>query len=214
MDAKETIRYLYEHGHIPQNKHFIIIVNEIDQLQKDTAYLRTDNTKLGGKIVALKYKNNEIQAEIAEAKKGVFGFMIKPDETLTEGMNRNYAEFDDCRTKLEAEDKDIIAELQAGIILLKKQRYELKTEIGANEQQFKDDTGTIKQLQFELNASQEQLDIAKIEADEDQAEIVELKEALEELLDRQNGPPLIRKEKKWQAAVDKANKLLGRQKRG
>ena len=35
-----------------------------------------------------------------------------------------------------------------------------------------------------------------------------LREALQELYDWQNGPPLIRKAKQWQAAMDKAEKLL------
>ena len=33
MDAKETIKYLYEHGHIPQNNHYITILNEIERLR-------------------------------------------------------------------------------------------------------------------------------------------------------------------------------------
>lgn len=37
-----------------------------------------------------------------------------------------------------------------------------------------------------------------------------LKEALEDLLDCQNGPPLITEEKRWRAAANKAEKLLGR----
>lgn len=54
-----------------------------------------------------KKKIIELETEIKEARKGVFGFMIKNDETLTEGMNRNYAEFDDCRSQLQVENKDL-----------------------------------------------------------------------------------------------------------
>ena len=33
MNASETIKYLYEHGHIPQREHYVTIVEEIQQLQ-------------------------------------------------------------------------------------------------------------------------------------------------------------------------------------
>ena len=36
-----------------------------------------------------------------------------------------------------------------------------------------------------------------------------LKEALQDLYDEQNGPPLLRDKASWQAAMDKACKLLG-----
>lgn len=35
-------------------------------------------------------------------------------------------------------------------------------------------------------------------------------DALSDLLDEQNGPPLLRRKTQWQAAVDKAIKTLGR----
>lgn len=38
--------------------------------------------------------------------------------------------------------------------------------------------------------------------------IEELADALRNLYDQQNGPPLIRHEKKWQAAMDQAKKML------
>ncbi len=40
--------------------------------------------------------------------------------------------------------------------------------------------------------------------------VMELVESLRELRDEQNGPPLIRHAKTWQAAVDKVDKLLER----
>lgn len=44
--------------------------------------------------------NRELERIIVEARKGTFGFMIKAEETLQEGMDRNYAEFDDERSRL------------------------------------------------------------------------------------------------------------------
>lgn len=41
-----------------------------------------------------------LKKEVAQARQGVFGFMIKTEETLEEGMQRNYAEFDSCRKEL------------------------------------------------------------------------------------------------------------------
>lgn len=43
---------------------------------------------------------DRLEQEKADAKKSTFGFMIKENETLLEGMQRNYAEFDDERTRL------------------------------------------------------------------------------------------------------------------
>lgn len=40
MDAKETIKYLYEHGHIPSNEHYTTIKNEIEALHADNQRLR------------------------------------------------------------------------------------------------------------------------------------------------------------------------------
>jgi DNA repair exonuclease SbcCD ATPase subunit len=39
-------------------------------------------------------------AEIKQARSGCFGFIIQKDEKLIEGMRRNYAEFDNERTRL------------------------------------------------------------------------------------------------------------------
>jgi len=47
-------------------------------------------------------------------------------------------------------------------------------------------------------------DVARAEA-----RVKELEEALSDLLDEQNGPPLIRNERAWQAAFDRGRKLLG-----
>lgn len=54
---------------------------------------------------------NDLEAEITKAKYAVFGFMIKKDETLAEGMRRNYTEFDTLRTELYSR----ITELEAGL---------------------------------------------------------------------------------------------------
>jgi hypothetical protein len=40
-------------------------------------------------------------------------------------------------------------------------------------------------------------------------EIERLREALRDLLDEQNGPPLVRRADEWQAAVDQARAVLG-----
>lgn len=54
-----------------------------------------------------------IESQLTEAKKGCFGFMIRQEETLTEGMNRNYAEFDNCRSELYSEIKRLKATISA-----------------------------------------------------------------------------------------------------
>lgn len=46
----------------------------------------------------------------------------------------------------------------------------------------------------------------------DLVKVAELRDALAELVDWQNGPPLPTYREPWQAAMDKANKLLGRAK--
>ncbi len=43
-----------------------------------------------------------------------------------------------------------------------------------------------------------------------QAELVEWREALQSLCNQQNGPPLIRDQKQWQAAMNEANILLSK----
>jgi uncharacterized protein YoxC len=43
-------------------------------------------------------------------------------------------------------------------------------------------------------------------------EIERLREALRDLLDEQNGPPLVRRADEWQAAVDQARATLGEDK--
>jgi chromosome segregation ATPase len=55
------------------------------------------------KTLQLRKQIYDLKAEIKDAKLGSFGFMIKANESLTEGINRNYAEFDDARSQLEAE---------------------------------------------------------------------------------------------------------------
>jgi len=57
MNAKETIRYLYEYGHIPQTEHCATILGEIKQLQ---AELQTANEEIG----RLKEANKELTQEI------------------------------------------------------------------------------------------------------------------------------------------------------
>ena len=52
----------------------------------------------------------------------------------------------------------------------------------------------IKRLQAELDTAKE--------------ENKQLRDALQDLYDEQNGPPLLRDEVSWQAAMDKAEKLL------
>jgi len=37
MDAKETIKYLYEHGHTPKIEHYKTICEEIDRLTAELA---------------------------------------------------------------------------------------------------------------------------------------------------------------------------------
>lgn len=52
----------------------------------------------------------------------------------------------------------------------------------------------IEQLQSRLAVAEEKIE--------------RLRDALQELYDEQNGPPLLRDEKEWRAAMDKAEKLL------
>lgn len=53
----------------------------------------------------------QLEAELAEVKKGAFGFMIMSTETLKEGMARNYNEFNELRNdlcnQLTAKEKEI-----------------------------------------------------------------------------------------------------------
>lgn len=44
--------------------------------------------------------------------------------------------------------------------------------------------------------------------------IQEVLDVLEDLVDLQNGPPLLRYEKKWLEVMDRAEKILGRKGRG
>jgi len=67
----------------------------IDRLKAEKTNLKKQNLKYG--------------TEITAARAGVFGFMIKNSESLADGMNRNYAEFDDERTRL----NKIIGQIQA-----------------------------------------------------------------------------------------------------
>jgi len=55
------------------------------------------------------------------------------------------------------------------------------------------------------------LDAEPTEGDMEEAatEIERLREALRDLLDEQNGPPLVRRADEWQAAVDQARAVLG-----
>ncbi len=50
------------------------------------------------------------------------------------------------------------------------------------------------------------------EVDQLQAENKKLYEALQSLCDEQNGPPLLRHKKSWQAAMDEADRLLSKHK--
>lgn len=40
MDAKETIKYLFEHGHRPKFEHYTIISNELDEVKRLRGVLR------------------------------------------------------------------------------------------------------------------------------------------------------------------------------
>lgn len=60
-------------------------------------------------------KITELERVIAEARQGAFGFIIKDEETLLQGMTRNYAEFDDERTRLYKENDNLRAKLDQQI---------------------------------------------------------------------------------------------------
>ena len=95
MDAKETITYLYEHGHIPQTEHFQTIYRELNKpvtkhpdvqrLIKQVAEYQIKNQELAD-------KNVELQVELKKAHwavalcllkiadgKGVIGLIELPD---------------------------------------------------------------------------------------------------------------------------------------
>lgn len=40
MDAKETIKYLYEHGHIPKHEHYKTILGELGEVKRLRDVLR------------------------------------------------------------------------------------------------------------------------------------------------------------------------------
>ena len=58
-------------------------------------------------------------------------------------------------------------------------------------------------------AMREKIDLQAAEIELAEKEIKKLTDALRSLYDQQNGPPLIRDEKHWQEAMDKAAKCLG-----
>ena len=67
----------------------------------------------------------------------------------------------------------------------------------------------IGKLMTERNAGRAEIIQQAATIERLQAENSQLREALESLLDEQNGPPLIRHAASWQAAVDRAMAILG-----
>lgn len=76
---------------------------------------RNDNLKYLLDVAAIKLKS--ALSEIVDARKGAFGFIIKTDETLQQGMARNYNEFFEERLRLSKQVrflKDMILQRQMG----------------------------------------------------------------------------------------------------
>ena len=57
MDAKETITYLYEHGHIPQTEHFQTIYRELNK----PVTKHPDVQRLVGQVVELQAENKGLK---------------------------------------------------------------------------------------------------------------------------------------------------------
>jgi len=58
MDAKETITYLYEHGHIPQTEHFQTIYRELNKPVTE----HPDVQRLVGQVETLSQENKIMRA--------------------------------------------------------------------------------------------------------------------------------------------------------
>jgi len=77
MDAKKTIKYLYEHGHIPQTEHFKTIYAELDKPITE----HPDVQRLIGQVVELQAKNKTLRKALSE--KGEYGYSQQVVDALT-----------------------------------------------------------------------------------------------------------------------------------
>ena len=64
MDAKETIKYLYTHGHIPDHEHYKTILDELDKPIAE----HPDVQRLIGQVAELQIKSHELQDENERVK--------------------------------------------------------------------------------------------------------------------------------------------------
>lgn len=67
-------------------------------MERSDAARREDN--LYDNLGKVKRENRRLERIITEARKGAFGFIIKTEETLQQGMVRNYQEFSDEQARL------------------------------------------------------------------------------------------------------------------
>ena len=73
MDAKETLKYVYEHGHIISGRNYKIIKDELAENAKLKALLSHSKTQL---------EYDELQAENAELKKLIKGNEVGIEDRL------------------------------------------------------------------------------------------------------------------------------------
>lgn len=72
----------------------------ISLLQERRNNLQYSNDELEKSNQNLRKRLHDIEVQLLNARQGTFGFMIRPEESLQEGMARNYNEFNEERDRL------------------------------------------------------------------------------------------------------------------
>jgi predicted RNase H-like nuclease (RuvC/YqgF family) len=126
-----------------------------------------------------------------KAQKEANGSLVEIIEEY-ERVEKEDMKFEDRVDLLEAQLAEIMTPT-AKLLILRARVIELEAQLKAEQ---KDN----RKLKSALGHADAALD--------DFGGVTELVEALSDLLDEQNGPPLIRHQSSWQAAVDKADKLI------
>lgn len=86
-----------------RNMRIMELTEEIETLKnihEENQILQQENECLQSQITGMSGILSELREKITNARQGAFGFMIKADETLQEGMVRNYQEFFEERARL------------------------------------------------------------------------------------------------------------------
>ena len=80
MDAKETLKYLYEHGHIISGENYKIIKNELNENARLKALLSHSKTQL---------EFDELQAENAQLQKRLEVLKINRNDLFDKNVSLN-----------------------------------------------------------------------------------------------------------------------------